>query len=84
MHEKSSSQQLDMEALLGSIANPYLGSAGLIVALHFAAAMAASLHGCGLSSCAMILPVAVAMPWYEHELIFGAAAQMRKFHYLSK
>ena len=29
----------------------------------------------------MILPVAVAMAWYEHKLFLGAAAQVRKFHY---
>ena len=29
----------------------------------------------------MILPVAVAMAWYEQELFLGAAAQVRKFHY---
>ena len=31
---------------------------------------------------AMILPVPVAMAWYEHELFLGAAAQVWKFHYL--
>ena len=30
----------------------------------------------------VILPVAVAMAWYKHELLLGAAAQVRKFHYL--
>ena len=30
----------------------------------------------------VILPVAVATAWYEHELLLGAAAQVRKFHYL--
>ena len=30
----------------------------------------------------VILPVAVVMAWYEHELLLGAAAQVQKFHYL--
>ena len=32
----------------------------------------------------VILPVAVVMAWYEHELMLGAAAQKRKFYYLCR
>ena len=36
-----------------------------------------------ISSCAVeSVTVAVAMAWYEHELLLGVAAQVRKFHYL--
>ena len=30
----------------------------------------------------VILPVDVAIAWYEQELLLSAAAQVRKFHYL--